>query len=182
MHVEPWTQLTHTYTHTHTKCYINYIQVYPRVLQFSKTSGNLEIIPCALSGTVTPTFLCFSKNESLLNPSVSHCAASRRDDTRGDRSLHKQPRRGAPRHEEAWEVVVAASAADSVVLAVAQHGHSLPAAECCAHGVPSSLSCESPSSMQTRTLVVAADFLMAITEPGREVWADRQTWLGKQSP
>ena len=77
---------------------------------------------------------------------------------------------------------MAASAADSVVLAVAQHGHSLPAAECCAHGVPSSLSCESPSSMQTRTLVVAADFLMAITEPGREVWADRQTWLGKQSP
>ena len=30
--------------------------------------------------------------------------------------------------------------------------------------------------------VVAADFLMAITELGREVWADRQTWSGKQSP
>lgn len=55
------------------------------------------------------------------------------------RSLHKQPRCGAPRHEEAREAVVAANAADSVGLAVAQHGHALPAAECCAHGVHTSL-------------------------------------------
>ena len=153
MHIEPWTQLTYTHTSA-TKCYINYLQVYPRVLQFSKTtSGNLEIMPCALSDTVTPTFLCFSKNESLLNPSVSHCTALRMDDTEGDtRSLHKQPQCGAPRHEEAWEAVVVANAADIAVLAVDQHSHSLPATECCAHGVHVSLSCESPSSAQTRTL------------------------------